>query len=286
MMRAHKRGTNYLGTDRTRLLALGTLFGFVAGALLMSAFRGSVGRWSSYRYSFSSVSTATPIQLKAILHYATSKVVPQQSLKEVTESYNVLQTLGSCNFLVFGLGHDSLMWAALNPNGTTLFLEESPEWVTSVLKGAPFLNAITVSYKTRLREADKLLETYREEPDCRPERAFLKGNRHCKLALDNLPEEVYEREWDVIMIDAPRGYSPEHPGRMAAIFSAAVMTRERKGVGNTHIFLHDVDRKVEETFAKEFLCMKYKVGSVGRLWHFEIPPVTNHNNAGSINNFC
>ncbi|KNA16416.1 hypothetical protein SOVF_089320 [Spinacia oleracea] len=278
----HKRSLNHLISNRTRLIAIGTLFGFIGGVLLMSAISGP-----SNQYSLSSSSSAaTPIQLKAILHYATSRVVPQQSLGEVTESYNVLLSLGSCNFLIFGLGHDSLMWAALNPNGTTLFLEESPEWVTAVLKTAPFLNAVTVPYRTKLENADKLLETYKDEPDCRPERAFLRGNKHCKLALENLPEVVYDREWDVIMIDAPRGYSPEHPGRMAAIYSAAVMARERKREGNTHVFLHDVDRKVEEEFANEFLCMKYKVGSVGRLWHFEIPSLGDVNNGGNITSFC
>lgn len=173
------------------------------------------------------------------------------------------------------------MWASLNPNGPTLFLEETPEWVTTVLKDAPFLNAKTVAYRTQLKEADRLLASYREVEECLPGKAYLKGNRKCRLALESLPEEVYEREWDVIMIDAPRGYFPEAPGRMGAIFSAAVMARNRKRVGNTHVFLHDVDRKVEREFAKEFLCLKYKVGGVGRLWHFEIPPSNS-----TSSNFC
>ncbi|KNA13171.1 hypothetical protein SOVF_119200 [Spinacia oleracea] len=273
-------------TDRPRQTVV-ALISFITGAFLMSAFL-TVGHrdWPSYlliRNPNPTVSSAptTPIQLQAILHYATSKVTPQQSFQEITQSFNVLRNRSPCNFLVFGLGYDSLMWASFNPNGPTLFLEETPEWVTTVLKDAPSLNAKTVPYRTRLKEADRLLASYRGEPDCLPGRAYLKGNRECRLALDNLPEEVYEREWDVIMIDAPRGYFPDAPGRMAAIFSAAVMARARKGVGNTHVFLHDVDRKVEKEFAKEFLCMKFKVGGVGRLWHFEIPP-----NNSSSTKFC
>lgn len=257
----------------------------------MSAFL-TVGRrdWPSYLLSLRPnpttsgpiITPTTPIQLQAIVHYATSRVTPQQSIHEITQSFNVLRARAPCNFLVFGLGYDSLMWASLNPNGLTLFLEETPDWVTTVLKEAPFLNAKTVPYRTRLKEADRLLASYRNEPDCLPGRAFLKGNQKCRLALENLPGEVYDNEWDVIMIDAPRGYFPDAPGRMAAIYSAAVMARARKRVGNTHVFLHDVDRKVEKDFAKEFLCMKYKVGGVGRLWHFEIPP----NNSTSSTNFC
>lgn len=218
----------------------------------------------------------TPIQLRSILHYATSHVVPQQSLSEISVTFNVLKSLNRpCNFLVFGLGHDSLMWASLNPRGTTLFLEEDPKWVQTVLKDAPELRAHTVHYRTQLREADELLSWYRSEPSCSPAKATLRGNERCRLALHNLPDEVYETEWDLVMIDAPRGYFAEAPGRMAAIFSMSVMARNRKGSGVTHVFLHDVDRKVEKVYAEEFLCRKNLVKGVGRLWHFEIHPKGN-----------
>ncbi|KAI9125641.1 hypothetical protein K1719_003059 [Acacia pycnantha] len=219
---------------------------------------------------------ATSTQLKAILHYATTRVVPQQSLSEIRVSFDVLRSLGRpSNFLVYGLGHDSLMWESINPGGTTVFLEEDPKWVQTVLKDAPHLQAHTVYYRTQLKEADRLLSSYRSEPKCSPEEAYLRGNEKCKLALHNLPDIVYDTEWDLIMIDAPRGYFPEAPGRMAAIFSAAVMARNRKGSGVTHVFLHDVDRKVEKMYAEEFLCRKYRTKAVGRLWHFEIPLATN-----------
>ncbi|CAJ1938808.1 unnamed protein product [Sphenostylis stenocarpa] len=218
----------------------------------------------------------TSLQLRAILHYATSQIVPQQSLSEISVTFDVLQALHRpANFLVFGLGHDSLMWASLNAGGTTIFLEEDPKWVQTVLKDAPNLRAHTVQYRTQLREADQLLSSYRSEPACSPATATLRGNDRCKLALHNLPNEVYSTEWDLIMIDAPKGYFAEAPGRMAAIFSAAVMARDRKSSGVTHVFLHDVDRKVEKAYAEEFLCRKQLVKGVGRLWHFEIPPRTN-----------
>ncbi|XP_062151641.1 arabinogalactan O-methyltransferase 1-like [Alnus glutinosa] len=226
----------------------------------------------------------TPTQLIAILHYATSRVVPQQSLAEIKVSFGVLQSLAPCNFLVFGLGHDSLMWASLNPRGTTLFLEEDPKWVQTIIQRAPVLRASTVRYRTRLSQADDLLSSYRSEPDCSPSNLRLRNTR-CRLALTELPDEVQGEEWDMIMIDAPRGYFPEAPGRMAAIYSAAVMARARTRPGVTHVFLHDVNRRVERVYAKEFLCMKYKVNGVGRLWHFQIPPASNMtiNNTGS---FC
>ncbi|KAL2332655.1 hypothetical protein Fmac_013868 [Flemingia macrophylla] len=221
-----------------------------------------------------------PIQLRAILHYATSRVVPQQSVEEIRISLDVMKSLGRpVNFLVFGLGHDSLMWASFNSGGTTVFLEEDPKWVHTILKDAPGLRAHTVRYRTQLREAKALLTSYRSEPTCAASAAYLRGNEACKLALQNLPEEVYETEWDMIMIDAPKGYFAEAPGRMAAVFSAAVMARNRKASGPTHVFLHDVDRKVEKIYALEFLCRRNLVKGAGRLWHFQIPPNSHSNSS-------
>ncbi|CAL0324912.1 unnamed protein product [Lupinus luteus] len=231
----------------------------------------------SVNYSNKNDNTPTSLQLKAILHYATSSTTPQQSFSEITITLDVLKSLKRpCNFLVFGLGLDSLMWASLNPRGRTLFLEEDASWFQKVVKDAPELNAHTVKYRTHLREADALLSSYRNEPSCSPVGAMpLRGNERCKLALHNLPDEVYDTEWDLIMVDAPKGYFAEAPGRMAAIFTAAVMGRNRKGSGVTHVFLHDVDRKVEKVYAEEFLCRKNLVKGVGRLWHFEIPSKVN-----------
>ncbi|XP_010249031.1 PREDICTED: probable methyltransferase At1g27930 [Nelumbo nucifera] len=282
--------------DKPWFLAAVALAVVIATALVITTFTRNADTsllcslTGSYRKSTSVDADyfTTPTQLLAILHYATSRVVPQQSLAEIRVSFDVLKTASPCNFLVFGLGHDSLMWSAFNPTGTTLFLEEDPKWVHTVLKDAPYLQAHTVQYRTQLSQADELLRTYRSEPSCLPANAFLRGNDRCKLALTGLPDEVYNKEWDLIMIDAPRGYFAEAPGRMAAIFSVAVMARARVRPGVTHVFLHDIDRKVEKTFAEEFLCRKYLVNSVGRLWHFEIPPAAKVSDGSSTSDsrFC
>jgi uncharacterized protein (TIGR01627 family) len=275
-------------------VALATLIG---GVLLVSSFIGygpiretsllcSLAGGGSRSCAVANYSP-TSTQLEAIIHYATSRVVPQQSLGEITVSFEILKSRAPCNFLVFGLGHDSLMWTSLNPRGTTLFLEEDPKWFQTVLKDAPYLRAHTVPYRTQLSQADDLLSSYQSEPQCSPSNGVLRGNTQCALALDNLPDEVYEKEWDLIMIDAPRGYFAEAPGRMGAIFSAAVMARNRKGSGATHVFLHDVDRKVEKVYAEEFLCRKNLIKAVGRLWHFEIPSAANVSDGASNGaSFC
>jgi uncharacterized protein (TIGR01627 family) len=225
------------------------------------------------------------IPLVTIFHYATARDIPQQTKGEIRRPFDVLQSLAPCNFLVFGIGHDSLMWDSFNPLGVTLFLEEDPKWAISSLKRFPILRAHTVLYNTRLTEAKTLLSSYKK--NCGAVSANdhpLKDDHRCRLALGKLPEEVYDRDWDVIMIDAPRGYFPSAPGRMAVIYSAAVMARGRKKAGVTHVFLHDVDREVEKLYAKEFLCMKYRVGGIRKLWHFVIPPAANVTD--TANGFC
>ncbi|KAL8193583.1 hypothetical protein R6Q57_026718 [Mikania cordata] len=210
--------------------------------------------------------------ISTILHYATTRTTAQQTLPEIKVAVDVLQTLAPCNLLIFGIGHESLMWATLNPRGTTLFLEDDLNSVHKTLNDAPSLRVHHISYDTRLSDADYLLSSYKTSPKCLPPNVYLNGNTRCKLALSSLPEEVYKREWDAIIIDGPKGYYGEAPGRMAAIFSAAVMARRRERAGETHVFVHDVDRKVEKEYAQEFLCNNYLVSSENRLWHFKIPP--------------
>ncbi|XP_071736409.1 arabinogalactan O-methyltransferase 1-like [Rutidosis leptorrhynchoides] len=260
-----------------RIFVLFSIIIIIGGTLLLSTliFPGEPPLFCTESITDEFVpSTTTSMQLDAILHYATRQIVPQQSINEIMVSFDVLLSISPCNFLVYGLGHDSLMWASFNPNGKTLFLEEDPMWVRSVLKTSPDLHVAIVNYQTKLSEADKLLKTYRSELECAPWKG-IRGNTRCKLALSSLPEEVFDHEWDMIMIDAPRGYFDDAPGRMGAIYSAAVMARNRKKSGVTHVFLHDVDRKVEKAYAEEFLCRKYLKNGVGRLWHFEIPPAEN-----------
>ncbi|KAE9599555.1 putative glucuronoxylan 4-O-methyltransferase [Lupinus albus] len=228
----------------------------------------------------------TTSPLVAILHYATAQVIPQQSVGEIRRPFDTLQYLAPCNFLVFGIGQDSLMWDSFNPQGITLFLEDDSNLALTTLQRFPILRAHLVSYSTRVSEAEALLASYKK--DCwkgaTADSHILKGNTRCPLALSDLPDEVYDRDWDVIMIDAPKGYFAAAPGRMAVIYSVAVMARGRKRSGVTHVFLHDVDRKIEQDFAKEFLCMKYKVGGIRKLWHFVIPPVFNVSDTTS--GFC
>ncbi|XP_051139642.1 glucuronoxylan 4-O-methyltransferase 3-like [Andrographis paniculata] len=209
-----------------------------------------------------------PSLAHALVHYATSNITPQQTLNEISVSLNVLLAKSPCNFLVFGLGRDSLMWTSLNHGGRTVFLEEDESWIQQIQSQVPSLESYHVVYDTKVTQADQLLLEMSDEAACQSvvDPRFSK----CRLALKGLPNEVYDVEWDVIMVDAPTGYFDGAPGRMSAIYTAGLMARNRES-GETDVFVHDVDRAVEDRFSRELLCQGYLTQQEGRIRHFTIP---------------
>ncbi|GAB2232393.1 hypothetical protein Drorol1_Dr00011425 [Drosera rotundifolia] len=220
--------------------------------------------------SVSSSCTKAPISLAgALVHYVTTSTTPQQTHSEISVTLRVLESRSPCKFLVFGLGHDSLMWAGLNYNGRTVFVEEDRSWISQIKGKWPELEVYWVTYETKVRDAEGLLRVALEgRREC--EEVDDPRSSKCNLALKSLPKEVYEEEWDLIMVDAPTGYHDEAPGRMSAIYTAGLMARNRAD-GETDVFVHDVDRVVEDKFSKTFLCEGYMREQEGRLRHFTIP---------------
>jgi hypothetical protein len=63
-----------------------------------------------------------------------------------------------------------------------------------------------------------------------------------------LPPQLGAVAWDVIFVDGPMGWRPEHPGRRASIRAAATLA----GRGSW-VFVHDYDRPIERASCEEFL---------------------------------
>ncbi|CAH8337427.1 unnamed protein product [Eruca vesicaria subsp. sativa] len=225
-----------------------------------------------------------PSLADALIHYAASNTTPQQTLSEISITKKVLDKTSPCNFLVFGLGHDSLMWTSLNHGGRTIFLEEDESWIRNITEHFPSLESYHVRYDTKVRNAAAMLSTARESEECRHGVSMDLRASRCELALKSLPKVVYEMEWDLIMVDAPTGFHEEAPGRMSAIYTAGMMARSRKRGETTAVFVHDVDRPVEDEFTMEFLCRDYMTEEQGRLRHFTVPSHRNFNIAGG--KFC
>ncbi|XP_052175248.1 glucuronoxylan 4-O-methyltransferase 2 isoform X2 [Diospyros lotus] len=180
---------------------------------------------------------------------------------------NIISLRAPCSLLFFGLEPQYVnLSASVNAGGTTVFLEDDPEKLSTIRTNYSNTKIYRVEYKTLARDAYKLLKEGRQNPACALQSGPLRQSS-CPLALTRLPRKVYKQRWDVLVVDGPRGDAPDAPGRMAAIYTAAMMAR----AGNiTDVVVHDVDRMVEKWFAWEFLCDENLVSSKGKLWNFRI----------------
>ncbi|GAB4849007.1 Protein IRX15-LIKE [Ancistrocladus abbreviatus] len=198
-----------------------------------------------------------------------------------------------CNFLIFGLTHETLLWRALNNHGRTVFVDENRYYAAYVEEKHPEIEAYDVQYTTKLNEMQELITMVREQSqnECRPVQNLLFSE--CKLGINDLPNQFYDVDWNVILVDGPRGHWPTAPGRMASIFTAGVLARSKKvggGTTKTHVFVHDYNMKEQRVCSEEFLCRENLVEENGMLGHFVVERMEEssvhfcrHNNKSSNN---
>ncbi|KAM0003771.1 putative polysaccharide biosynthesis domain-containing protein [Helianthus debilis subsp. tardiflorus] len=225
--------------------------------------------------------------VKALVHYAananSTDHMSQTDMKQISDVLK--QCTSPCNFLVFGLTRETLLWNALNHYGRTVFIDENRYYAAYMEEKYPEIEAYDVQYSTKISELNELVTSVREQArnECRPVQNLLFSD--CKIGLNDLPNQLYELDWDVILVDGPRGYWPEGPGSISAIFTASVLARSKKG-GNhkTHVFVHNYNREMEKVSSEEFLCKENLVkSSKDLLAHFVVERVTAES---GTNQFC
>lgn len=205
--------------------------------------------------------------------YANEATISEKEFKLLS---NLIAQKAPCNLLFFGLESQYLNLSAINDGGTNLFLEDDPYKLSTFKINTNYTRMYKVDYKFRAENAYKLLKHARGNKACAPN-SGLRNSSTCQLALTDLPREVYEVKWDMVVVDGPRGDSPQAPGRMATIYSAAIIARE----GNTtDVVVHDIDRMIEKWYSWEFLCDENLISSKGKLWIFRI------RNENYPNRFC
>ncbi|KAK7350706.1 hypothetical protein VNO77_09593 [Canavalia gladiata] len=186
--------------------------------------------------------------------------------KEFKVLSNLIALKSPCNLLIVGFHPQYLILSSMNSAGNTVFLEDNHDTISKVTTNSNSTRIYKLGYNVPAKEAYSQLKHARENQACAPNPRLLQTSK-CKLALKSLPAEVYEKIWDVIVVDGPSGDSPESPGRMAPIYTASVLAR----AGNvSDVLVHDVDRMIEKWFSWEFLCHENLMYSKGKLWHFRI----------------
>ncbi|RZC59718.1 hypothetical protein C5167_007024 [Papaver somniferum] len=198
--------------------------------------------------------------------YSPSKLDVDLTVKEFQLLTSIISQRVPCNLLIFGIRPQTLQLSSLNSGGTTIFLEDDPEKLLAIRRTKEGMQMYKIEHQAAAKEAYNLLRHARTHPDCAPEAQPLQSSK-CRLALTQLPKEIYELKWDVVVVDGPSGDKPEAPARMAAIYTTSMIARFGN---NTDVLVHDVDRTVEKWFSWEFLCHENLISSKGKLWHFRI----------------
>ncbi|XP_022770426.1 glucuronoxylan 4-O-methyltransferase 1-like [Durio zibethinus] len=191
--------------------------------------------------------------------------------KEFMLLSNLIIRKAPCNLLIFGLQSQYLNLSSINAGGITLFLEDDPYKISETKADSNGTRIYKVKYQVPAKKAYKLLKHARGNPACAPSTSLLQQST-CKLALRNLPQEVYQLKWDVVVVDGPIGDAPEAPGRMSTIYTAGILARAGK---TTDVVVHDVHRTIEKWFSWEFLCEENLVSAKGKFWNFRISGQSN-----------
>nr|CAD1827677.1 unnamed protein product [Ananas comosus var. bracteatus] len=141
----------------------------------------------------------------ALVHYAAAANASARSMTErdMRAVAGVLRRRAPCNLLVFGLGPETALWRALNHGGRTVFLDENEYYIAHLERRLPGLEAYDVAYTTRVADLPDLLAGARASRagDCRPVQDLLFSE--CRLALNDLPNHLYDVAWDVVLVDGP-----------------------------------------------------------------------------------
>ncbi|MGB0542458.1 MAG: hypothetical protein ACPGPI_01990 [Longimicrobiales bacterium] len=172
----------------------------------------------------------------------------QASAAEYMLVHGVIATQAPCNLLVFGVGRDSSLWVDTNKGGHTVFVEDIKMWADYARNHVDGITVIDVRYWT-IRIMWSFLR-------------FIPSLLHMR----SLPVDILETEWDVILVDGPRGTRWYRRGRMMSIYTASVLAKRSRG----KVFVHDCHRSTEAECSDAFLGADHLVSEVETMRYYAL----------------
>ena len=158
-------------------------------------------------------------------HDARAQISPAQI--EVIAS--AIRARAPGRLLIFGLGHDSPLWQALNPGGETIFVEASPDWIERLRPRLPQATILSFDFAAHGSVGDAM------------------ALPHARLAAISMPAAL-AGPWDVILVDGPAGYHMSDPGRALPLYWASRLMQRA-----THVFVDDYNRALERHFTDLYI---------------------------------
>lgn len=135
----------------------------------------------------------------------------QMTAEEYETVGRAIKAVAPANIVVFGAGRDTKLWCRINHSGRTLIFEDDPKWIPKGV-GEPYLVSYTPS-------------------GC----------------VDGLPDILPAVA--LVLVDGPKGYRPEHPGRFGSIRVAAAI----RGENGSTVLVHDCHRPSEQQLSLSHL---------------------------------
>jgi Polysaccharide biosynthesis len=172
------------------------------------------------------------LKLETLAYY--SKLEPEPILiqKQAAWIIEILhKSAPNPNFLIFGLGFDSALWRDMNPCGTSIFLEDQKKWIDTVMSSTSSnLNVFQVKYRQKKGHSVKRASNFFRSPH-----------------LIKMPPAVEGKCFHTVLLDAPMGFFPRHPGRQEAAYWTLQMAKRCSKSTNrpVYVFVHDAQRWIE-----------------------------------------
>lgn len=151
----------------------------------------------------------------------------QMTVSEYVQVYREIIDVRPARIVIFGAGRDTSLWARANSGGETVVVEDDPRWLRLAQEETSMpITPYLVAYRTDVGD----WRTYDDQ----------------QLELASLAP--LRRSAALVLVDAPLGDRPGHPGRMQSVFMAASIVRR----GGT-VLVHDMHREVEQVSAERYL---------------------------------